>query len=94
MTLYQASDMNVSELNIVKSNKLTCIRDGVTSLEAQSKFITFCKHPLPNRKYVEELGSSITLSVPLDENILTCDKFFQLFLRIVSKEDIEQIFAN
>jgi hypothetical protein len=30
----------------------------------------------------------------MDENILTCDKFFQLFLRIVSKEDIEQIFAN
>jgi hypothetical protein len=30
----------------------------------------------------------------LDENVLTCDKFFQLFLRIVSKEDIEQIFAN
>ncbi len=29
----------------------------------------------------------------LDEETLTQDKFFQLFLRIVSKEDIDQIFG-
>ena len=38
-----------------------CIRD-------RSKWITLSKYPLPNKKYVKELDSSITLSVPLVGN--------------------------
>ena len=30
----------------------------------------------------------------IGESVLTEEKFFQLFLRLVSKEDIEQIFYN
>jgi hypothetical protein len=57
-----------SRLNIVKNHDNTYIRDDLKSLELQSKWITLSKYPLPNKKYVKELDSSITLSVPLVEN--------------------------
>jgi hypothetical protein len=37
-------------------------------LNYKVKWITLSKYPLPNKKYVKELDSSITLSVPLVEN--------------------------
>ena len=57
-----------SRLSIVKNHDNTYIRDGLKSLELQSKWIPLSKYPLPNKKYVKELDSSITLSVPLVEN--------------------------
>ena len=69
MPLQSISDMKASSrLNIVKNHDNTYIRDGLKSLELQSKWITLSKYPLPNKKYVKELDSSITLSVPLVEN--------------------------
>ena len=38
------------------------------SLEVQSRCLTLSEYPLPHKKYVRELDSSITLSVALDEN--------------------------
>ena len=68
MTLQSISDMEASSrLSIVKNHDNTYIRDGLKSLELQSKWITLSKYPLPNKKYVKELDSSITLSVPIDE---------------------------
>ena len=69
MPLQSISDMKASSrLNIVKNHDNTYIRDGLKSLELQSKWITLQKYPLPNKKYVKELDSSITLSVPLVEH--------------------------
>ena len=68
MPLQSISDLkNTSRLSIVKNHDNTYIRDGLKSLELQSKWITLSKYPLPNKKYVKELDSSITLSVPIDE---------------------------
>ena len=68
MPLQSISDMKASSrLSIVKNHDNTYIRDGLKSLELQSKWITLSKYPLPNKKYVKELDSSITLSVPIDE---------------------------
>ena len=68
MPLQSISDLkNTSRLAIVKNHDNTYIRDGLKSLEVQSKWITLSKYPLPNKKYVKELDSSITLSIPLDE---------------------------
>ena len=67
MPLQSISDMKASSrLSIVKNHDNTYIRDGLKS-QLQSKWITLQKYPLPNKKYVKELDSSITLSVPLDE---------------------------
>ena len=69
MPLQSISDMKTSSsLNIVKSHDNMYIRDGLKSLELQSKWITLSKYPLPNTKYVKEPDTSITLSVPLVEN--------------------------
>ena len=69
MPLQSISDMKASSrLSIVKNHDNTYIRDGLKSLELQSKWITLSKYPLPYKKYVKELDSSITLSVPLVEN--------------------------
>ena len=69
MPLQSISDMKASSrLSIVKNHDNTYIRDGLKSLELQSKWVALSKYPLPNKKYVKELDSSITLSVPLVEN--------------------------
>ena len=68
MPLQSISYMKASSrLNIVKNHDNTYIRDSLKSLELQSKWITLSKYPLPNKKYVKELDTSITLSVPIDE---------------------------
>ena len=68
MPLQSISDMKASSrLSIVKNHDNTYIRDGLKSLELQSKWITLSRYPLPNKKYVKELDSSITLSVPINE---------------------------
>ena len=68
MPLQSTSDLKASSrLSIVKNHDNTYIRDGLKSLELQSKWITLSKYPLPNKKYLKELDSSITLSVPIDE---------------------------
>ena len=67
MPLQSISDMSCS-LNIVKNHNNTYIRDKLNSIEVQSKWITLQKFPLPNKKYIKELDSSITLTVPLVEN--------------------------
>ena len=56
MPLQSISDLKASSrLNIVKNHDHTYIRDGLKSLELQSKWITLQKYPLPNKKYVKEL---------------------------------------
>ena len=68
MTLQSISDLKASSrLSIVKNHENTYIRDSLKSLEVQSKWITRSKYPLRNKKYVKELDTSITLSVPIDE---------------------------
>ena len=48
MTLQTVSDLQAnSRLSIVKSHDNTYKRDGLKSLEAQSKWITRSKYPLP-----------------------------------------------
>ena len=69
MPLQSISDMKASSrLSIVKNHDNMYIRDGLNSLELQSKWITLSKYPLSNKKYVKELDTSVTLSVPLVEN--------------------------
>ena len=54
MPLQSISDMKTSSsLNIVKSHDNMYIRDGLKSLELQSKWITLSKYPLPNKKIRE-----------------------------------------
>ena len=73
MPLQSISDLKASSrLSLVKNPDNTYIRDALQSLEAQSKWITVSKYPLPNKEYVKELDSSITLSVPLDEKDELC----------------------
>ena len=91
MPLQSISDMKASSrLNIVKNHDNMYIRDGLKSLELQSKWITLSKYPLPNKKYVKELDSSITLSVPLVEN----DELYSFFKHLDEFVESTKIFPN
>ena len=78
MTLQKVVDCDVSRLNIVKSKDNQYIREGLKSLELQTAWIKLGKFPLPNKKFVKELDTSITLTIPIEKD----DELYTFFEKI------------
>ena len=87
MTLQKVVDCDVSRLNIVKSKENQYIREGLKSLELQTAWIKLGKFPLPNKKFVKELDTSITLTIPIekDDELYT---FFEKLDNFVSSQEL------
>ena len=87
MTLQKVVDCDVSRLNIVKSKEHQYIREDLKSLELQTAWIKLGKFPLPNKKFVKELDTSITLTIPIekDDELYT---FFDKLDNFVSSKEL------
>ena len=90
MTLQKVVDCNVSRLNIVKSKENQYIREGLKSLELQTAWIKLGKFPLPNKKFVKELDTSITLSIPIEKG----DELYTFFDKLDNFVSSQELCPN
>ena len=79
MPAKRINDTDVGNFNIVKAKDNQYIREGSKSLELQTAWLKLNKFPLPNKKFVKELDTSITLTIPIekDDELYT---FFENFI--------------
>ena len=78
MPVKRIPDTDVGNLSIAKAKDNQYIREGSTSLELQTAWLKLGKFPLPNKKYVKELDTSITLTVPIEKD----DELYTFFEKL------------
>ena len=78
MPVKRIPDTDVGNLSIAKSKDSNYIREGLKSLELQIAWLKFGKFPLPNKKFVKELDTSITLTVPIEKD----DELYTFFEKL------------
>ena len=78
MPVKRIHDTDVGNFNIVKAKDNQYIREGSKSLELQTAWLKLGKFPLPNKKYVKELDTSITLTIPIEKD----DELYTFFEKL------------
>ena len=68
MPVKRVHDTDVGNFSIVKAKDNQYIREGSKSLELQTAWLKLGKFPLPNKKFVKELDTSITLTIPIEKD--------------------------
>ena len=68
MPVKRIPDTDVGNFSIVKSEDNQYISESSKSLELQTAWLKLERFPLPNKKKVKELDTSITLTVPIEKD--------------------------
>ena len=78
MPVKRVHDTDVGNFSIVKAKDNQYIREASKSFELQIAWLKLGKFPLPNKKFVKALDTSITLTIPIEKD----DELYTFFEKL------------